>query len=96
MTPDPPVVGIAAPRAVEATTFVSCTGNVVVDGFDAIWNAAVATVPSTITLLVRPKTRQMLPEQETDFPALVAEGPAVTVTPVMSDEKPKLHWRPAV
>jgi len=96
IVPDPPVVGIVVPSAVEATTLASCTGIVVVDGLEAIWNVAVATVPSAMTLPFRPKIRQMLPEQETDLPAFVAEGPAATVTPVMSDEKLKVHWRPAV
>jgi hypothetical protein len=67
-----------------------------VDGFEAIWNVAVATVPSAMVLLFKPKRIQIFPEQETDFPALVAEDPAVTVTPVMSDEKLKAHWMPAV
>jgi hypothetical protein len=94
--PDPPTAEMEVPRGVEATTLVSCTGIVAVDGFEAIWNVAVATIPSAMLALFRPKIRQMLPAQETDFPAPVAEGPGVTVTPVMSEEKPKLHWRPAV
>ena len=95
ITPDDPIVGIAVPGAVEATTLVSCTGIVVVDEFEAIWNVAVATVPSAMMLPFRPKIRQVFPEQETDLPALVAEGPVATVTPVMSDEKLKVHCRPA-
>jgi hypothetical protein len=96
IVPVPPVAGIDVPGAVEASTLVSCTGIVGVDGFEAIWNVAVATVPSAMTLLFRPKIRQVFPEQETDLPALVAEGPATTVTTVMSDKKLKVHWRPAV
>ena len=45
-----------------------------------------ATVPSAITVLLKPATRQLFPEQETDFPALVADAPATTVTPVISEE----------
>jgi hypothetical protein len=96
IVPEPPVAGIDVPSAVEATTLVSCTGIVVVDGFAAIWKVAVATVPSAITLLFRPKMMQLFPEQETDLPAFVADAPATTVTLVISDEKLKVHWRPAV
>lgn len=96
ITADPPVAGIDVPGTVDATTLVSCTGIVVDDEFDAIWNVAVATAPSGMTLLFRPKIRHLFPEQETDLSALVVEGPATTVTPVMSDEKVKVHWRPAV
>jgi len=96
IVPDPSVVGIDVPDAVVATTLVSCTGIVVVDGLEAIWNVAVAIVPSAMMLPFRPKIRQVLPEQKMDLPAFVAEGPAATVTPVMSDEKLKVHWRPAV
>ena len=50
-----------------------------------------ATVPSAMMLLFKPKIKQLFPEQETDFPALVADAPATTVTPVMSEEKLKVH-----
>ena len=53
-----------------------------------------AIVPSATTLLLNPKIRHLVPEQETDFCALVAEGPANTVTPVMSGEKLNVHWIP--
>ena len=66
------------------------------DGFEAIWNVAVATIPSAMTLLFKPKIRQLFPEQETDLPALVADGPTTTVTPVMFGEELNVHWRPAV
>jgi hypothetical protein len=35
--------------------------------------------------------RQLLLEQEIDFPALIADVPATTLTPVISDEKVKVH-----
>jgi hypothetical protein len=53
-------------------------------------------VPSATTLLLNPKTRHLVPEQETDFCAVVAEGPANTVTPVMSEEKLNVHWIPTI
>ena len=61
------------------------------EGFAAIWNVADATVPSAITVLLMPATRQLFPEQDKDFPALVVDDPATTVTPVMSEEKLKVH-----
>ena len=60
ITPDDPIVGIAVPGAVEATTLVSCTGIVVVDEFEAIWNVAVATVPSAMMLPFR-RVRDQVP-----------------------------------
>jgi hypothetical protein len=42
-------------------------------------------------VLLKPNIKQLFPEQETDFPALVADAPATTVTLVMSEEKPKVH-----
>jgi hypothetical protein len=56
------------------------------EGLAAIWKVAVATVPSAITVLLIPATRQLFPEQESDFPALVAAAPTATVTPVISEE----------
>jgi hypothetical protein len=55
---------------------------------------AEATVPSAITVLLMPATRQLFAEQERDFPALVVDAPATTVTPVISEEKLKDHWSP--
>jgi hypothetical protein len=49
-----------------------------------------------MTLLFNPKIRQLFPEQDTDLPALVADGPTTTVTPVMFGEELNVHWRPAV
>lgn len=46
-------------------------------------------------VLFNPNTRQVVPEQETDFWAAVAEPPATTVTPVISEEKLKDHCNPA-
>lgn len=53
-------------------------------------------VPSATRLLLNPKTRHLVPEQVTDFRALVAEGPAYTVTPVTSEEKLNVHWMPTI
>jgi hypothetical protein len=64
------------------------------EGWPEIWKVAVATGPSAITLLLKPTIRQSFPEQESDFPAAVVEVPAATVTPVMSEEKLKVHWSP--
>ena len=66
------------------------------EGFAAIWNVATATVPSAMTLLLKPTMRQLFPEQETDFPALLADVPTTTVKPVISEETLKDHWRLAV
>jgi hypothetical protein len=66
------------------------------EGLAAIWNVADATVPSAITVLLIPATRQLFPEQERDFPAAVVDAPAATVTFVMSEEKLKLHCSPVV
>ncbi len=63
------------------------------EGLAAIWNVATATVPSAITLLLNPTRRQLFAEHEMDLPALVADGPATTVTPVISEEKLNDHWR---
>jgi len=46
----------------------------------------VATVPSAIAVALKPKMRQLFPEQLMLLPALVADGPATTVTLVISDE----------
>jgi hypothetical protein len=55
------------------------------EGFAAIWKVATATAPSAITVLLKPSTRQLFPEQERDFPALVVDAPATTVKPVISE-----------
>ena len=86
MVPDPPLAGIESPIAVDATTPVTCTGMVVVDGLAAIWKVAVATVPLAMAVELKPNTRQVFPLHVMLFPALTAEGPATTVTPVMSEE----------
>ena len=57
-----------------------------VDGFGEIWKVAEATVPSDIAVLLKPRTKQLLAEQVIVFPALLAEGPATTVTLVISEE----------
>jgi hypothetical protein len=58
----------------------------VVDGFAAIWNVAIATVPSAIVVEpVGANSRQTLPEHAMLLPAFVAEGPATTVTPVIAE-----------
>ena len=66
------------------------------EGWLEIWKVAVATGPSGITVLLNPTIRQLFPEQERDFPAAVVDAVATTETPVMSEEKLKVHWRPDV
>jgi len=58
---------------------------VLVEGFAAIWNVAVATVPFAIVLVFNPNARHMFPLQETDLPAADAALPVTTVTPVISE-----------
>jgi hypothetical protein len=94
--PELPEPGIELPAAVEATTPLIPSGIGLAEGLDAIWNVATATVPSAMTFEFKPKIKQVLPEQLTDLPALVAELPATTVTLVMSDEKLNENSRPAV
>jgi hypothetical protein len=88
IAPEPPLAGIEDPVALVATTVVSWIAIGLLEGFAAIWKVAVATVPSAITVLLMPATRQLFPfpEQERDFPASVVDFPATTVTPVMSEE----------
>ena len=62
------------------------------EGCPEIWKVATATWPSAITLLLNPATRQLLPEQDSDFVAAFVDVPATTVKPVMSEEKLKVHW----
>jgi hypothetical protein len=45
---------------------------------------------------LNPTIRQLFPEQESDFPAALVDVPAITVTPVMSEEKLRVHWSPEV
>ena len=66
------------------------------EGFAAICNVAEATVPSAITVVLKPVTRHVFPEQVMDLPALVADAPATTVKPVISEEKLKVHCTPVV
>jgi len=82
--PEVPVAGMEVPFGSEATTPVSWTVIGEPEAFGAIWSVAVATTPFTMGALLNPKIMQLLPEQETDFPAFVAETPATTVTPVMA------------
>jgi len=83
--PEVPVAGIELPLGSEATTPVSWIVIVEPEAFGAIWNVAVATAPSAMVALLKPKIMQLLPEQETDLPAFVAEAPARTVTPVIAE-----------
>jgi len=87
IVPELPLEGMVVPAAVVATTPVSWIGIGLCEGLPAIWKVAEATVPSAITVVLIPATRQLFPEQEMDFPALVADVPATTVTPVISDEE---------
>jgi len=66
------------------------------EGCAEIWKVATATWPSAMTVLLNPTIRQLFPEQERDFPAAVVDVPATTETPVMSEEKLKVHWSPEV
>ncbi len=91
IVPELPLAGIESPAAVEATALVTCTGIDVVDGFDATWKVAVATVPSAIAVLLKPRSRQLFAEHVMLLPALVAAGPATTVTLVISEEYTKDH-----
>ena len=52
--------------------------------------------PSSSTEAFNPMMRQLFPEHERLLPASVVDEPATTVTPVISGEKPKDHWSPAV
>jgi len=83
--PEFPVAGMELPFGSEATTPESWTVIGEPEAFAAIWNVAVATTPSAMVALLKPKIMQLLPEQETDLPAFVAEVPATTVTPVMAE-----------
>ena len=56
------------------------------EGFAAIWNVADATVPSAITVVLKPASIQEFPEQVRDFPALLVDAPATTVTLAISEE----------
>jgi len=89
--PEPPLAGMEAAPVVEAATPVSAIGIGLLEGFPAIWNVAMATVPSAKELLLNPAMRQLFPEQEIDFPAFVADVPATTVTLVISEEKLNDH-----
>jgi hypothetical protein len=91
IVPEPPLEGIEVPTAVVATTFVSWIEIGLLEGFAASWNVADPTVPSAITVLLNPTMRTLRQfvgegEQETDFPALVVDAPATTVTLVISEE----------
>ena len=95
IAPEPPLEDRGVPSAVVAAVLVSWTEIGLLDGLAAIWNVASATGPSAITVLLNPTIRQVFPEQDSDFPAFVADVPATTVTPVISEEKVKDHWSPA-
>jgi len=95
IAPEPPLEDRGVPSAVVAAVLVSWTEIGLLDGLAAIWNVASATGPSAITVLLNPTIRQVFPEQDRDFPAFVADVPATTVTPVISEEKVKDHWSPA-
>jgi hypothetical protein len=86
IAPETPLEGMEVPPAVVAITLVSWMGIGLLEGFAAIWNVATAIVPSVITVLLIPATRQLFPEQERDFCALVVDAPATTVTLVISEE----------
>lgn len=95
IVPLPPVAGIVVPATLDATTPVTDTGMLVVEGLAAIWKFAVATTPSGKVLVLSPNARHVLPEQLSDLPADVVEDPALTLTRLRSDEKLNDHCRPA-
>ena len=95
MLPDPPVALILFPAPSEATTPVNWRGIGLADGDAAIWKVAVATVPPGIVVVFSPNTMHDAPLQETLLPAALAALPVVTVTLVMSEEKPNDHCRAA-
>jgi hypothetical protein len=86
IVPAPPLAGMELPAAVVATTPEIWTGIDVADGADEIWKVAVATVPSAMAVLLKPRRRQLFPEHVMLLPALVADGPATTLTLVISEE----------
>ena len=86
MEPGLPIEGMEMPAAVDATTFVSWMGIVLLEGFDAIWKVAMATGPSAMAVVLNPTMRQLFPEQERILPALVVDDAAATVTLVTSGE----------
>ena len=85
MVPELPDPEIGLPFPSETTTLLICTGIAVVEGLDANWNVATATLPAAIVVEFMPHTRQVVPEQETDLFALVSELPTATLTPVISE-----------
>ena len=95
MVPATPLAEIELPLGSEATTSV----NWIVIGptaFGAIWNVAVATTPSVMEALLKPKTTQLMTEHWTVLPAFAADAPGTTVTPVMAAGNDQFHWSPAV
>ena len=82
MLPDPPLAGIEEESAPAATTPVRLIG-IVPEALGESWNVAVATTPLPIGVVLTPKIRQPLPEQERSFEALEAAAPSTTVTPVI-------------
>ena len=91
IAPESPVEGMDVPSALVATSFARRMGIGLLPGSAAIWNVAIATTPSAITLLLNPITIQLFPAQEIDFPAFVLDAPGTSVMPVMSEEIPKDH-----
>jgi hypothetical protein len=91
IAPEPPLPRMGEPVAVVDTTLPRRMGIGLVPGIAEIWNVAVATTPSVITLSFNPAMRQLLAEQERDFPALAVDAPGINVMPVMSGDTAKDH-----
>jgi len=86
IVPAPPLAGMESPPALVATTPEIWTGIDVADGADEMWKVAVATVPSAMAVLLKPRRRQLFPEHVMFLLALIADGPATTLTLVISEE----------
>ena len=84
ITPEIPVMGTAELDGSEAIASVNWTV-IGLDASVAIRNVAVATMPSAIVVLLRPKTMHVLSKHVTDLLTLVAEGPETTLISVTAE-----------
>jgi hypothetical protein len=85
-----------APDPVAAITLTTSTRISSFEGFGAMWNVAIATVPLPTEFFVDPKIKHLFTKHEIELPALVADSVGVTVTFEMSEEYLNVHSRPAV
>lgn len=88
IVPLPPVAGMEFES--EATTPTRLMGRLPLAPA-AIVKLAIAMAPSGMGVVLRPKTRQLVPLQLSNFPADDAEPPIVVVTPVIPAGKLKDH-----